>query len=262
MKTPTITIIILLFGFHLSAQITLEHSYTQSGNLTELDENEFKYFMMDVPMKQCKIYNTDHTLFKSINLPVPEGYFLYDMKYVSRNIFNDDDKIELLYIYYKIQVVNAKEVYYYGMKVINESGEVLVSLKDGAFAEILDVAGEPKLVAWQYIWSDYFYLIYTNVYSIGGSNASAIINRQDQLLKLFPNPAQDLVNIVLDPEGIQSDERIVLSDMQGKIMKNISIEEGSQRVTFPTADLTPGTYIINRVSNGEITGSAKMEKSQ
>src|SRR5210317_1798820 len=86
MKTSIITFTALFLGIFLQAQVTLEKTYNYSGTLTAIDSNEYKYFVMDVPMKQCRIYNEDHSLFKTINLTVPEGYFLYDIKFVSRKV--------------------------------------------------------------------------------------------------------------------------------------------------------------------------------
>ena len=251
---------ILLSGYLLQGQVQLEKTYPNSGNYTELDDGECKYFMMDVPNKQCKIYNTDHTLYKSISLPVPEGYFLYDMKYVTRKVFNDDDKIELLYIYYKVQVVNSVEVNYYGMKVITETGDILVNLNDGGFAEIVDVGGTPKLFAWQYKWADYYYLIYTNVYSLGGSNASTVANSIQESLQVYPVPADDHVNIRLNPELVQRGQQIIITDMQGKVRQNVAVAEGTEKLSISTSDLAPGTYVVNSVSENNIQGTAKFYK--
>lgn len=154
MKTSIPAIIILVFGMALNAQITHEHTYNYSGTLTEIDSGEFKYYVMDVPMKQCRIFNEDHSLYKTLNLAVPDGYFLYDIKFVSRKTFNTDENIELLYIYYKTTLVNSEYVYNYGMKVVNENGNVLLNLQDGGLAEIKEFDGAPKLFAYQYIYYD------------------------------------------------------------------------------------------------------------
>ena len=89
----------------INAQIALEHTYSFSGTLTEIADSEYKYFVQDVPLNQCRIYNEDHTLFKTVNLSIPGGYYLNDTKFVTKHLFNADDYVEVLYLYYKTMMV-------------------------------------------------------------------------------------------------------------------------------------------------------------
>lgn len=258
MKTHTLSILALFLTVTLGAQVQLEETYNFSGTITELSENEYKYFVMDVPMKQCRIYNEDHSLFKTINLQVPSGYYLYDIKFVSRHTFNADDDIELLYIYSKSALVNNEEVYDYGMKVISEQGNTLMSLADGGFAEIKKTSEGLKLLAYQYIYFDGYYLVYTNVYSLGGTTKS--MEAETEAMKLFPNPAADMLTVKLDPELKASARSLKLVDIQGRIVLNRPVGPGTDLTTISVGELNPGTYIMSLTDRDRIIQSVTFEK--
>jgi hypothetical protein len=257
---PTITVVLLLIlGLTLQAQVQLEHTYNFSGTSTKLSDGEMKYYVMDVPLEECRIYNTDHSLYKTIPLPVPEGYFLYDLKFVSKNTFNSDDQIELLYIYYKVQLINSQSVYTYGMKVINEAGTNLMSLDNGAIAEIQEVDGELKLLAYQYIWNDSYYLVYTHIYSLGGTTQAAV-QEMNSPLKLYPNPVSEVLHIELD-EALTSQAGVIrLSDMSGKEILNEALLPGDLHHSIETGQLVPGTYIINVGTREGVRVAGKIAK--
>lgn len=82
------------------AQISPEYTYNYSAAYTNLRYSGDKLFIMDVPENQCRIYNMDHSLWKTINLSVPANHYLYDIRYVSEGLFTDDERLSLAYIYY------------------------------------------------------------------------------------------------------------------------------------------------------------------
>src|SRR6056297_257799 len=261
MKTLIISFTALLFGLVLNAQITLEHTYNYSATLTEIDEDEFKYYIMDVPMNQCRILNEDHSLYKTINLTVPQGYFLSDIKFVSRKTFNTDENIELLYLYSKSSLVNSEYVYAYGMKVINEQGNVLLSLQDGGFAEIKEFNGAPKLFAYQYIYSDNYYLVNTNVYSIGGGDSNSNAMTSSPSLRIFPNPASDMVRVEMRPEDLNTGGKILISDLSGKRLLDQSYGPGMRSIPVATGSLDPGTYMLNVITGDGNSVAGKITKN-
>ncbi len=82
--------------------------------LAKLEKLGEVYYSMDVTAKQCLIYDMDHSLIKSIALPTPEGYYLEDIQFLSEQLFNDDDLLELVYIYSKY--VPTEFSYYFTLK--------------------------------------------------------------------------------------------------------------------------------------------------
>jgi hypothetical protein len=67
-------------GMALFAQPSLETVYSVSTNICRLEKAGDKYYAMDLANKQCRVYNLDHSLYRTINLTVPEGYYLFDIQ--------------------------------------------------------------------------------------------------------------------------------------------------------------------------------------
>ncbi len=261
MKTLIISITVLFFSLLLNAQITPEHTYNYSATLTEVDDGEFKYYLMDVPMNQCRIFNEDHSLYKTIDLAIPQGYFLSDIKFVSRKTFNTDENIELLYLYTKSSLVNDEYVYTYGMKVINEQGNVLLNLQDGGFAEIKEFNGAPKLFAYQYIYNTNYYLVNTNVYSIGGGDSNSNAVTSSPSLRIFPNPASDMVRVEMRQEDLKTGGKILINDLSGKRLLDQSYGPGMSSIPVATGALDPGTYILNVITEDGNSVAGKITKN-
>ncbi|GAI93749.1 unnamed protein product, partial [marine sediment metagenome] len=79
-----LSILMLTAGMVLFAQPSLETVYSVSTNICSLEKAGDKYYAMDIANKQCRLYNMDHSLFLTINLTVPEGYYLFDIQQISR----------------------------------------------------------------------------------------------------------------------------------------------------------------------------------
>lgn len=135
----------LLMSISSFAQFTLEHTYE---NLTavriKLGINGEKYYQFDKPNGTLLLFNADHSLWKEIHLPVPETAYDVSFWFVTDDLFNTDDKIEIAYTYFfSNDSGNAKEG-----KIINEDGVVLLTVPDGLYFQNLQVNGlEDKIVA-------------------------------------------------------------------------------------------------------------------
>lgn len=62
----TITLFVFLFTV-LNAQVTFEKKYDFSTAVVELETLGYKYFLMDVPNGQCRIYNMDCLSLKKVD---------------------------------------------------------------------------------------------------------------------------------------------------------------------------------------------------
>ena len=165
-----IPILILSFAyFFTNAQISMEHSFPYSTTITKTTNSGYKYFAMDVVNNQCLIYDTDYSLWKTINLQIPAGHYLYDVKYVSDNLFDTDAGIELYYTYYFYDTTAFYYTYY--SKIINEDGSVILDLPGCYYSEIIKGATGYILLAYIWDFSVYPSTLNTVVYSLPGSPA-------------------------------------------------------------------------------------------
>jgi len=238
---------ILMFSFAVVyGQITLQKIYNYSTSVVKLETLGYKYYLMDVPANQCRIYNMDHSLFKTINCSVPNGYFLADIKFVSENLFNADSQIELAYTYYKYVSTSTSYYYIYGAKVITENGTVLQPI-DGAQYLYVNKTGdsEYKLFAYCFDYSVSPEKVWTNIYGLTGSLVSALNisgSQPDNFLNAYPNPATDIIRVDYAlPNDIKS-ARLNILDSSGKTVKNFLVDGHSDHLALNVNDLSSGIY--------------------
>lgn len=258
MKNLTLTIVIVFFVLSANAQINLESTYAYSASVNEVKTGEFFYYLMDVPQKQCRLYNTNHELLKSINLTIPEGYYLSDIKFLTKSLFNNDDLIELLYMYEKYITTESGYYFQYGLAVVNENGTKLLTLPNGGWAEIKQVEGESKLLAYSYIYNpEGYYNVSTNVYCLGGSSNTKSIMSENETGLVYPNPASESITIEpgLLPELNKGEFILYNAAGQKLISEPISNEKS---INIPVQQLPAGAYFYTIKDGGKLLKSSKI----
>jgi hypothetical protein len=240
------------------AQITPEHNYTASTGLTELAISGYKYFLMDVTNSQCRLYNMDHSLWKTINLPVPTGMYLYDIKYVSETLFNADSKVELAYIYY---YYDATLLYYtYYTKVINQDGVELLSIPGCAYLEVYSPGSYgTKMLAWVYDYSIVNYTVNTMVYSLPGNLPTGAnqLTVDPKMSKPFPNPAGSEVTIPYElPDGVNTAE-IQLMNGSGQVIHHYTVDRTFHELLIRTTGMPKGVFLYQLKTDQGIISSGK-----
>ena len=262
MRLFVVFALVCIFPVFLNAQIMLDNVYSVSANIAMLEKSGYKYYTMDVPMKQCRIYNPDHSLFKTFNLSVPEGYDLYDIQQVSEHLFNDDDLVEIVAISYRYNETETGWWYYtYETSIVNETGQVILKIPGAGHTMVFDLGEDgKKLLVWIYDYSVYPYIIHTNVYDLPEQSQamkSATIWDQSEILgSPFPNPASGNFTVPLyltAPGG-----NLNLLNMQGGFIKSFRVTGQEKNIVLPAGDLAPGTYIINLQTPGKISQARKV----
>ena len=111
-------------------QITLEHTYNAGGTLWPvlLSSNGEKYMTYD--SANIYLYNTDHSLWKTIVPNSYTGYRIQNVNIVSDNLFNSDNLVELVVTYF---VTSYTIRPYYKSEVINENSVVIQSLDSSSY---------------------------------------------------------------------------------------------------------------------------------
>ena len=237
----------LLFSFLAGySQVTLQKTYSYSTTVVKLETLGYKYFLMDVPNSQVRIYNMDHSIYKTINCTVPNGYYLSDVKFVSQNLFNTDAQIELAYTYYKYVSTTSSYYYIYGSKIISESGNILQSI-DGAQYIFINKTGESeyKLFAYCFDYSVSPEKVWTNIYSLGGTLVSALDisgKQSDSFLNAYPNPASETIRIAYELPENTKNANLFLVDANGHSVKNYQIDNHIDNLALNVNDLSSGVY--------------------
>lgn len=227
------------------AQISFEAEYDHSGAFTNLSNSGCKFYVMDVLAEQCRIYNTNHSLWKTIELDVPADHYLYDIRYVSENLFTDDDALALCYIYYSYDVTN--QYYTYTAKFVKEDGTSLLSVDGCQYVYVNTIDDETKMTLYVYDYSISPYTITTLVYDLPGQLVS---NGEGEYFKAFqnqafPNPAKDFTYIPYELPEASTKGEIVLTDANGKIIQNYQVDKQFRDIMINTAQLPGGIYFYH-----------------
>lgn len=258
MKKLFLLIVLFAFMGTTRAQITLETTYTGSAAMTQLAISGYKYYLMDVTNNQCRIYNMDHSLWKTINLSIPAGMYLYDIKYVSETLFNSDSKVELVYIYYSYDTVLLYFTYY--AKVINQDGLELKSIPGCSYVEVQEPGSYgTKMLAWVYDYSIVNWTVNTQVYSLPGNlpTGGTPVKGESILNKPYPNPANTQVSIPYQlPDGINTAE-IMLLNGSGQVVQRYTVDRTFHELLIQTAGFPKGVYLYQLKTDQGISSSGK-----
>lgn len=234
-------------AFNSWGQITLEHTYNGvSAAYIKLPVAGYKYYIMDVANKQCRLYNNDHTLWKTVNLSIPANYYLCDIQYVTEDLFNADDLIELLYVSYNY---NTSLAYYtYDTRIINENGTTLYSMPGAGYSYIYPAENGSKLFVWVYDYSLSPYTVNTLVYSIPGKlntlmTESATNEFKSTWRSAYPNPATGEVTIPYDLPSDVKQAELKLFSMNGILIKSFTIDHTFDSILVKTTELPGGIYV-------------------
>jgi hypothetical protein len=239
----TTTMFLLIFTVG-SAQVTLEKKYDYSTSVVEFETLGFKYYLMDVPNGQCRIYNMDHSLFKTINCNVPSGFFLYDIKFLSEELFDNDTGIELLCTFYKYNA--SPEYYEYDTKIINEDGSQLTFI-DGALYNYINKTEENtyKLFSYCYDFSVWPEKVWTNIYNLPGSPVvSAFLENENEdfNLKAFPNPTEGQLKVAYNLPPEVQEGTLFLYDNNGRQINRFVIDNHTNHLLLNISDYKNGVY--------------------
>jgi hypothetical protein len=241
MKKILFSLLLLSSGFAFG-QISLENNYSYSGTYTKLSVSGNKFYLMDVALAQCRIYNTNHTLWKTLNLSVPANNFLYDLKYLSEGLFTSDNSLSLGYVYYIYDETNA--YYTFNARIVKENGTELLSIPGCQYMEVMNLENDGvKLLAYCYDYSVTPYSIQTRIYSLPGqltANENPELPGSHKLP--FPNPANDFITIQYNLPNSSATGEIVVTDMQGKLIDRLAINGYAERITLPTFKYQSGVY--------------------
>lgn len=260
MKKLKLTSLFLSLFIVSTAQVTLDKKYDYSTSVVKLENSGYKYYIMDVPNGQCRLYNTDHSLYKTISCNVPVGFYLSDIKFLSEKLFDTDSGIELLCAYYKY---NSAQAYYeYDSKIINDDGSQITFI-DGALYNYINQTSENtyKLFSYCYDFSLTPEKVWTNIYSLPGTLVSAQLLNEispDILLNAFPNPASNSIKVAYSlPENVNQ-ATLHLIDNSGRQVEQFIVDKHTDHLMLDVSRFQSGIYVYFIEYGNEKTPSKKL----
>ncbi len=125
--------------------LLIEHTYPSVNyanvKRVNLENSGEKYYFLDRVNSLAVLYNADHTFWKNIGLPKPDGYSISNIDILSENQLNSDNLIEVGY--------SCQNDVEQQSRIANENGEtLLIAANPGNFA-VSVIDGPPnKLMAY------------------------------------------------------------------------------------------------------------------
>lgn len=235
--TAALILLMMYSSGYTFGQITLDHTYNGWASVSNLAISGYKYHVLDTESKTLKLYNTDHSLWKTVNLSVPAGYTLLTSVYnVSENLFSLDGKVGFTYSYY--QTTPSVQ---YETRVINENGTILLTIAGATYAYAYEVDGEAKLLA--YITNYSTSTTTTKVYSLPGNFVTGVATNLTEGMYPFPNPSENYITIPYSREMIGQQGEIQIFDLSGNCIRSFSVDNSFNQLLIRTDDFPGGTYL-------------------
>jgi hypothetical protein len=264
MKKFYITILFLTLAISSTfAQIEKEHAYSNKGKMfvIQLQNSGSKYCAISENLTDdqsgVKIYNKDHTLYKSIGIKAAtytdtsnyDAWWLTVLN-VSELLFDKDNEVEVLFSLYAYNDTDE----FNGIYVINENGETIFKNENasayGPYDEgrktnpIFKFGESAKMIlnTAPGTQDSTSFTVYDLPGTLGSDSNETFINKKKQFnptkVDIYPNPAEDIFNISSDSKI----NRIIVSNMNGSVIYNKKLKKSKTRIS--TEKFSTGIYIL------------------
>ncbi len=265
-------LIFLFLRISLFGQITYEHSYPYAHSpsadrvqLTDIGNDDFKYFYTDYLSNELKIFNIDHSIFANILVPVALiNEQEYVVSFVTKSLFDcDTSKFE-----YAILPVNWRRTLY----IYREDGTLLFSRDStvatyciGCFSGSHDIrpivntsSGAKLFLAKNDING---YQMQVDVYSLCGTlpltQPDAISANIGSVL-VYPNPNHRmLMNFKINNARQFYQGYIEIYDSNAKLIDTIVILNRETEYIFDCSNRASGMYTYRFISNNTVVEFGK-----
>lgn len=211
--------------------LELENFYN-NGNIVRilLENSGEKYYLLDSENKQAKLFNSNHTPWKTIDLPTFPEATVSAIYHLSETKIINDDQIQLAYSYYAVN----EGVLEYESRVVDESETILLTVEGASNMFLSEILGQSnKLIADIYGESPG-----SKVYDVP-SISTSILSPVRKDVAVFPNPASN--NISLSNNIMEQIDNIVIYNLDGKQVIELKYPQHS---SIDISALTSGLYII------------------
>lgn len=219
----------------------LENSYESIVSRVKLENSGEKYYTSVNPLNGfAKIYNENHTPWKTIFLETPDDFYrITTVNFISETVINQDPLIELSYSCESYHYLYPE----YQSRIMNENGLTFITVNDAIRLDLNELPGiNPKIVGVMHVFSfDGPYLSYGTVYSVNPLDTADFENVSKNVI--FPNPASLFLNLQSFEVPIME---AAIYNMNGALLKH----EISQNITKIDIEKLPtGMYVLHLMNN-------------
>jgi hypothetical protein len=285
MKEVILLITLFVFFGRSNAQITYDATYTLD-NAVHLDKfhlSGYKYVEADIPNLKIKIYNINHSLFKTINIP-PQPLTIKSVAYVSEQLFDTDTLIEYAlncnqfysgppgYVLsnFSIYKENGNLVMYKDSANMpytgyNNSGNDIFDNFSGVYFDGLNTKMQLAVcgpVGYAFTRTRVYTLPGTIPCSQCGSTGTVMgrpsISNPGPANPIFwPNPVTDQLKLKYELPKDHKNADIKIYDLQGKLIETFKVTDTFDFIYLPS-DYNNGLYLYSLNVDGKTIKTEKI----
>lgn len=235
------------------AQVSLEQSYKNIGlvSVHNIENEGYKYMAIDVTNKKVLLYNTNHSLWKTIAPTLPSGVTMTGAAYPTTLLFDNDSEVEVVVSYADFSPTPIA----YTSIIVNENGTIIKTLPDISAVQVVKVDAAYKLIA-----NNFNTPYSSDVYSLPGKHLGLQKpgkgNSDNTDTEFYPNPMQSAATLHYAlPSGVHSGV-IDVYNTAGAKMRSYQITDQYNDIIIHRGDLPSGVYYYN-VTTAEGTSAAQ-----
>jgi len=282
MKRIVLFIVLLTFASKWTAQITFNAAYNSVLELS-LDKfhlSGYKYVKRDIANLKIEIYNINHTLFKTINIP-PQTAPVHSIDYVSENLFDTDNLMEYALTTYTSSGgpfgVSRYKFFIYkengtqmmvrdSAKLTDQSLSTIFENTEGIFFD----GTQTKMRLSIQSPNSFSSFLKTEIYTLPGSipcsecsskgpvSGIATPNNPGENNPVFyPNPVTDQLKLKYDLSKDYKNAEIKIYDLQGKLVETFKVTNTFDFIYLPS-DYNNGLYLYQLNVDGNIVKTEKI----
>ncbi len=225
--------------------LTQEQAYNGAAVRTLLDVSGEKYYTFTE--NEIQLYNSNHSLWKAVSLPLPENYYVNSISHLSERQIDQDDQLEIGYITSETEFL---EFPVRQGRVSRENGDLLLSVPHATFLYLDQINGlEDKLIA----VINQQPMMTTNtggeVYSI--DDTMAVVGFAGNEVVLYPNP----VSSVLHFQGTAPIVEVGIYNVLGELVLQ---QSGNDLKQIPMDGLPAGSYMVCLTDSNRVKSFRKI----
>jgi len=258
-----IAYIFMLYNTSIKAQITFEHSYSvppgKDFYITDLGNNNYKYFYIDYYNDKFSLYNLDHSPFM-LNIPtgVSMDSGLYTVAYITTNLFDCDSTT----IEYALTTLSGAKPFYIfrtdGTQLFRKdsaAGPFGFGAKYGGSIIIQPIYNTPsgtKLILMN--WSTKAW----TVYSLCGILPESISENElgNNYVQIYPNPSSGEMTFQINAPSNMEDYQLYIYDATLQKVKSENCS-GRKTITIDNSILSSGNYFYSLQTKNKIVQTGK-----
>lgn len=277
MKNILLGLLAFIFSTSAYSQITLDATYTNTSADMCIDKfhvSGYKYIKKDIPNLKLYVFNINHTLFKTINIPAQADPIIR-LDYLSENLFDMDNLMEYALVTYN------SGLGLYKFRIYKETGSIILARDTAGFGSsggnTSNIFSNQEPIFYDGLNTKLRLTVYGSfgpagkdeIYTLPGSipcsactsgtvsGFSTIEGETIEEVSIFPNPVTNQLKLKYKlPSGSHLAE-MKIYDTQGKLVDEFKITDHYDFIYLPT-NYNNGLYLYSLIVDGKIVKTEKI----